>query len=96
MPPKVGKPSNNPKGKPKGVKSKKTIESLKRVEYVLGLLETTIETDIKAIEPKERVKMWDSLQEYVRPKLQRAELTGKDGKDLIPQDPFVKIRENNK
>jgi len=63
-------------GKKKGSVNKKTQEAAMRVEYVLSLLEDTIENDIKLIEPKERVKMWDSLQEYVRPKLQRTEING--------------------
>lgn len=72
-------------GKTKGSVNKKTQEAAMRVEYVLGLLEETIEKDIKLIEPKDRVKMWDSLQEYVRPKLQRTEVTGKDGEKLITE-----------
>jgi len=72
-------------GKKKGSVNKKTQEAAMRVEYVLSLLEETIEDDIKLIEPKERVKMWDSLQEYIRPKMQRMELTGKDGEKLITE-----------
>jgi hypothetical protein len=72
-------------GKKKGVVNKKTQEAAMRVEYVLSLLEETIEDDIKLIEPKERVKMWDNLQEYIRPKMQRTEITGKDGEKLITE-----------
>jgi len=70
------------KGKPKGAKSKKTIEAVRRVEYVIGLLEENLDRDIRMLESKERVNLWNTLQEYVRPKLQRTELIGKDGESL--------------
>lgn len=74
--------SGNPEGKPKGTQHKRTVEQLKRVEMVLSKLDETIEEDIEAMDPKERARMWQDLQEYIRPKLSRAELTGKDGEDL--------------
>jgi len=80
-------------GKPKGAKNKKTVETLKRIEYVLGLLDQTIDKDIKALESRERAKLWSDLQEYIRPKLARQEITGLDGKDLIP--PIVNILPKN-
>ena len=66
-------------GSRKGIPNKKTAETLKRVEYVLGLLDENIESDIKSLEPRERVKMWEALQEFVRAKIARVELTGGDG-----------------
>lgn len=63
-------------GRQKGVKNKRTAEQLERIEYALSLLDSTIEEDLKAIEPKERAKIWVNLQEYIRPKLARTEISG--------------------
>lgn len=71
------------KGKPKGALNKKTIESVKRIEWVLGLLENKLQADIQKLTPRARVQLWNDLQEYIRPKLARTELTGKDGQQLI-------------
>jgi len=63
-------------GRKKGVVNAVTKEHKERVEFVLGLLEETLEADIEAIGEVERVKLWNSLQEFVRPKLARTEHTG--------------------
>lgn len=80
MPFKKGKTKTG--GKVAGTKNKKTIESIKRVEYVLSLLEPKLKDDIKKLEPVERVKLWNDLQEYVRPKLSRTELAPGEGMDM--------------
>lgn len=61
-------------GSRKGVPNKRTVESVKRVEWVLSILEKTLEDDIEAVNPNERVKLWNDLQEYIRPKLARTEI----------------------
>ena len=61
-------------GRPKGSKNKHTKEIIDRVKKVLDLLGETLEDDIKKLKPAERARMWESLQEYVRPKLQRSEI----------------------
>jgi hypothetical protein len=76
-------------GSRKGRPNKRTEESLKRIEYVLGLLDQTIDKDIKALESKERAKMWSDLQEYIRPKLARSELVGKDGEPLADYSQYT-------
>lgn len=76
-------------GKPKGAKNKRTIDQEKRVEFVLSILEETLEDDIQLMDPTERVKLWNGLQEYIRPKLSRAEVTGKDGANLLP--PIINV-----
>lgn len=81
--------SGNPNGRPLGAKNIKTVEQLKRIEFVLELLEEDIETDIEKLEPKERTLLWRDLQEFTRPKLARKELTGKDGEKLIP--PLIQV-----
>lgn len=83
--------------KPKGKRNKKTQEFLSRFEKVLNLLDETICQDIAELEPIERAKMWNDLQEYIRPKLARTELTGQDG-DAIQVRSFVlgKASDRNK
>lgn len=71
---------NKPKHvKQKGEIPKRTKEVLKTIETVLGFLNKTIEQDLEKLKPVERANMWNNLQEYIRPKLARTELTGKDG-----------------
>lgn len=61
-------------GRPKGVKNKVTREIQAKVEWVLELLDETVEEDLKKMKPPERIKLWTDLQEYIRPKLQRVNL----------------------
>lgn len=61
-------------GRPKGSVSKEKKQMLERIEFVLGLLDETIEKDIHALKPRERAELWKSLQEYIRPKLMRTEV----------------------
>ncbi len=68
---------NLSKGRPKGAVSKRTKEQLERVEWALSVLDDTLEKDIKAMSETERVKLWAVLQEFVRPKLSRADTTVK-------------------
>jgi len=63
-------------GRKAGSTNKVTREQKERVEFVLSLLDSTLEKDIKEIGAVERVKLWNSLQEFIRPKLARTELTG--------------------
>ena len=59
------------KGKPKGAENKVTVEKKKRIEWVLDLLDETLEEDVKALKAKDKVELWVTMQEYIRPKLQR-------------------------
>lgn len=77
--PKGNKFAGSRKGKP----NQRTVESVKRVERVLSILEETLEDDIAAINPNERVKLWNDLQEYIRPKLARTEIDTGDSKVII-------------
>jgi hypothetical protein len=61
-------------GRPKGVKNKVTREIQAKVEWVLELLDETVEEDLKKMKAPERIKLWADLQEYIRPKLQRVNL----------------------
>jgi len=75
--------TNNPNGRKKGSKNKRTEEKIKKIEYVINLLEESIEIDIKELKPAERAKMWSDLQEYVRPKLQRTSLVGEEDNEIL-------------
>ncbi len=67
-------------GKKAGTKNKKTVESIKRIEWALSVLEKTLPDDIKNLTSAQRVTLWNDLQEYIRPKLQRR--VDKDGEDI--------------
>ena len=59
--------------KPKGSPNKVTIEMKQRIERVLEILDESLETDLMALSPKEKVQLWMDLQEFIRPKLQRTQ-----------------------
>jgi len=81
-------------GRPKGVKNKVTREIQAKVEWVLELLDETVEEDLKKMKPPERIKLWTDLQEYIRPKLQRVNLdVGTDDKE-IRKITFVVVGES--
>jgi hypothetical protein len=61
-------------GRPKGIKNKITREIQAKVEWVLELLDETVEDDLKKMKPPDRIRLWADLQEYIRPKLQRVNL----------------------
>ena len=73
-------------GRPKGSPNKITSEQKERIEWVLELLDETLEDSIRKLKPKDQVDLWMNLQEYIRPKLQRMNV------DLGPaQDKLTKI-----
>jgi len=57
----------------KGVPNKVTQEVKQRIERVLEILDESLETDLMALSPKEKVQLWMDLQEFIRPKLQRTQ-----------------------
>jgi len=86
------KAGNN--GRPKGVKNKITREIQAKVEWVLELLDETVEEDLKKMKPPERIKLWTDLQEYIRPKLQRVNLDVGTEDKAIRQVTFVVVGES--
>jgi hypothetical protein len=56
-----------------GTPNKLTIEAKQRIERVLELLDESLEDDLMALSPKEKVQLWMDLQEFIRPKLQRTQ-----------------------
>ena len=79
-------------GKPKGVQNKLTREYKERIEWVLELLDETLEESLSEMKPKEKVELWLNLQEYVRPKLQRINLDLSPTDDTISKITFEVVR----
>lgn len=62
--------TNNPKGRPKGTKSKATAELKERISSFLdGNFETLIR-DFKKLEPKDRLMFYEKLLKYALPTMQ--------------------------
>jgi len=59
--------------KKKGTTNKVTLEMKQRIERVLEILDESLESDLQALSPKEKVQLWMDLQEFIRPKLQRSQ-----------------------
>lgn len=65
--------SNNPSGRPKGSRNKKTAEHEERIKRILSLLDERLHEDIEELTPSERIRLYASLCEFVIPKLARKE-----------------------
>ncbi len=70
-------------GRPKGATNKITREIKDRAEWMLDLCDERIVESIAKLRPKELVDLSVSLQEFIRPKLQRVNLdVGKEDKTI--------------
>jgi len=67
------------KGRPVGSTNKTTAETKAFLARISNKLGERIEEDLDLMDPKDRVKIWLELQEYLIPKLSRTEITGEDG-----------------
>jgi hypothetical protein len=90
------KKGNTIRGSRKNKPNKRTQRVLKSVEFVLNLLDKTIEADIQALRGRERSLMWQDLQEFIRPKLARTEHTGKEGETLTIEVSVAKPKSDAK
>ncbi|MBS4057369.1 MAG: hypothetical protein KGZ82_08640 [Bacteroidales bacterium] len=79
-------------GRPKGSPNKVTKEIKERIEWVLGLLDESLEADLKALKSSEKVKLWLDLQEFVRPKLQRMNFDMGQPNDGLSKITFEVVR----
>ena len=79
-------------GKPKGAVNKTTAEEKQRIEWVLSLLDASLEENLSKLRPKEQIELWLNLQEFVRPKLQRMNLDLGPADDKISKITFEVIR----
>ena len=86
-----GPEGSNPGGRPKGATNKVTrdIRSAYQqlVEFNLENMSTWL-ADIAADNPEKAFELMIKLSEYVIPKMQRTEVTGKDGADLFKELKF--------
>ena len=79
-------------GRPKGATNKATREYKERVEWVLGLLDESLENDLNELRAADKVRLWLDLQEFVRPKLQRMNLDLGPTDDKISKITFEVVR----
>ena len=86
------KPGNT--GKPKGTMNKTTAANKERIEFVLSLLDDTLEEDILNLKAKERVELWSTLQEFIRPKLQLMNLDITPPEDKVTKITFEVVKGN--
>ena len=66
--------TNNPKGRPQGTPNKLTADLRQRIQEVIDNNWRTIEADIKALEPKDRLMFTERLLKYRLPTLQATSL----------------------
>ena len=76
--------SGNPNGRPAGTPNKVNREIRQRINDFLDENFETIEDDLKALEPRERVRFYIELLQFGLPKLQAIELT--NDPDAISED----------
>lgn len=62
--------TNNPKGRPKGTPNRATTEMRKWLKCFLDENQKQIEDDFKALEPHQRLQMFERLLQYTLPKMQ--------------------------
>ena len=97
MEPKTNKPQlfkPGQGGRPKGAANKITRENKERVEWVLELLDETLEDSIRKLKPKDQVDLWMNLQEFIRPKLQRMNLDIAPPEDKVTKITFEVVKGN--
>ena len=86
-----GPPGSNPGGRPKGATNKVTrdIRSAYQqlVEFNLDNMSAWL-AEIAADNPEKAFELMIKLSEYVIPKMQRTEVTGKDGADIFKDMKF--------
>jgi len=79
-------------GRPKGAVNKLTSLQKVKIEKVLLLLEKTLDEDITKLKANERVDLWASLQEFIRPKLQRTSIELGTPEDRVTKITFEVLK----
>ena len=74
----------NPKGRPKGSVNISTLEKRGLVEYIKEEGKDRFLEELNTLEGREYCDQYTKVIEIAFPKQARVEMTGKDGKDLIP------------
>jgi hypothetical protein len=79
-------------GRPKGAGNKLTSLQKVKIEKVLSVLDKTLEEDIAKLKSNERVDLWASLQEFIRPKLQRTSIELDTPEDKVTKITFEVVK----
>jgi len=66
--------TNNPNGRPTGTPNKITMDLRQKIQEILENNWLTVQSDIKALEPKDRLIFIEKLLKYVLPTLQATSL----------------------
>lgn len=82
--------TGNPNGRPKGKPNKVTQEIRVWLASVIDKNRRQIESDLKALEPKERLLILEKLMQYVIPKNTRNENT-EERQTTITFDEYIKL-----
>lgn len=80
--------TNNPYGRKKGVQNKATRDIKEAYRQLIEKNLDNLTSWLKKIadkDPEKAIKIIAELSEFVVPKLARTELTGEDGRDIIPK-----------
>ena len=85
----------NPKGRPKGSVNISTLEKRGLVEYIKNEGADRFLLELGTLEGEKYCKIYKDVIEIAFPKLARHEVTGKDGKDLIPNPILGGIPKDN-
>lgn len=86
--------TNNPNGRKRGSKNKKTLEWEEFGRQIIeGSLPDIVNymSDLADKNPQLHFDNFSKLVNYFKPQLSRSEITGKDGKDLIPNSS-IKVK----
>ena len=79
----------------KGKPNKATRELRETVKAILESYAETMEEDLKALEPKDRLNILVRLLEFAIPKLTRGEMTGPDGGPMQTIIEFIDASNDN-
>jgi hypothetical protein len=79
------------KGRPEGTPNKRTEQWQTFSEYCLTGGIDKFKRELDSLKGKQYVDAFLSILEFHKPKLARTEVTGDDGKDLIPKSITIEI-----
>ena len=85
---------NNPNGRPKGIPNKVTTDLRQWITNFLEENREQIQDDWKALEPKDRIMLFEKLLKYALPTLQAMQL--ETSFERLPEDQLDAIIENLK
>ena len=86
--------TNNPNGRPKGIPNKVTTDLRQWITNFLEENREQIQDDWKALEPKNRIMLFEKLLKYALPTLEAMQL--ETGFERLPEDQLDYIIENLK